>query len=479
MSVEILIIRHYLMRGNLSRYLIKGGFVIPVDGQRRIIRDGCVLVDGDKIEMVGPWEQVRPYSAAAEVVDAENCVIIPGLVDTHVHLAQALLRGVVPDNVTLIPWLKNWVWRFLGVYDNEDAKASAALCILEMLKTGTTSFIEIHLHSRYGFNGIAELVEKSGIRGVLSKTIMDMKGYATAENIFPPSLVEDGEACVREFKEMHRRWAGKADGRIDVWLGLRSAGAVSDSLFYEAAALAKEYDTGITNHVAEVREDLEYYSKAYGTGVSGFLEKFNMLGEKHVYAHCVWLNEEDMRKFAATGTTVAHCPSSNMKLGSGIAPVSDMLRYGVNVSLGCDGGPSNDSYDMIREMKIAALLQKARTLDPSAISAWDVLEMATRNGARAMGKLSQLGSLEPNKKADIVIVSLKKPSVTPISNPLSLLVYSASGEDVRDVMIDGRFIVRNRQALTLDEEQVLRNANKHLERIVAKVDVKLDLLKTI
>ncbi len=463
----------------MSRYLIKGGYVIPVDGTRRIIKDGYVLVAEDRIEMVGSREQVMPHSAGAEVVDAENCIILPGLVDTHVHLAQALLRGIVPDNLTLIPWLKNWVWRLQGVYDSEDAKASAALCILEMLKTGTTSFIEIHLHTRYGFNGIAELVEKSGIRGVLSKSIMDMKGYAFSENLLPPTMVEDKEACIKEFKEMHRRWAGKAGGRIDVWLGLRSAGAVSDELYHEAAALAEEYDTGITNHVAEVGEDVEYYKKAYGTGVSGFLEKFNMLGERRVYAHCVWLNEEDMRKFAATGTTVAHCPSSNMKLGSGIAPVSDMLRYGVNVGLGCDGGPSNDSYDMIREMKIAALLQKVRTLDPNAISAWDVLEMATRNGARAIGKLDKLGSIEPGKKADIVIVSLKSPSVTPISNPLSLLVYSASGRDVRDVMIDGKFVVRNQTTLTLDEEEILKNANKHMERILSKIDSDFDLLKTI
>ncbi|MCS7138419.1 MAG: amidohydrolase, partial [Candidatus Caldarchaeum sp.] len=390
----------------MTRYLIKGGFVVPVDGSRRIIRDGCVLVDGDRIEMVGSREEVLPFSAGAEVVDAQGCLVVPGLVDTHVHLAQALLRGVVPDNLTLIPWLRDWVWRFLGVYDQEDGKASAALCILEMLKTGTTAFIEIHLHSRYGFDGIAELVKKSGIRGVLSKTIMDMKGYAAEENIMPPSMIEDGEACIKEFKEMYRRWHGGADGRIDVWLGLRSAGAVSDKLFHEAAQLAKEYDIGITNHVAEVREDVEFYRKAYGTGVAGYLEKFDMLGERRVYAHCVWLKEEDMRKFAETGTTVAHCPSSNMKLGSGIAPVSDMLRLGVNVGLGCDGGPSNDSYDMIREMKMAACLQKVRTLDPRVISVWDVLTMATRNGARAMGKLNMLGSIEKGKKADLVIVSL-------------------------------------------------------------------------
>ena len=436
------------------------------------------MVEDDRIAMVGEWEAVQPHAAGAEVVDCRDCIILPGLIDTHVHLAQALLRGVVPDNLTLIPWLRDWVWRFLGVYDREDGRASAQLCILEMLKTGTTAFIEIHLHSRYGFDGIAEAVEKSGIRGVLSKTIMDMKGYAVEDNIMPQSMVEDGDACIREFKEMHRRWNGKAGGRIDVWLGLRSAGAVSDELYYECAALAKEYDAGITNHVAEVKEDIAYYRERYGTGPAGFLEKFNMLGERRVYAHCVWLTEEDMRKFAATGTTVSHCPSSNMKLGSGIAPVSDMLRLGVNVGLGCDGGPSNDSYDMIREMKMAALLQKVRTLDPGCISAWDVLEMATRNGARAMGKLKTLGSLEAGKKADIVVVSLRNPTLTPYSNPLSLLVYAASGEHVRDVMIDGRFVVRDREVLTMDEEEVRNRANKHLQRILDKVGG-LDLTKTI
>uniref|UniRef100_A0A7J3VUE8 Amidohydrolase n=1 Tax=Caldiarchaeum subterraneum TaxID=311458 RepID=A0A7J3VUE8_CALS0 len=462
----------------MSRFLFKGGFVIPVDGRRRIIRDGCVLVEDDLVELVGSRELVLPHAAGAEVVDAEGCLIIPGLVDTHVHLAQALLRGVVPDNLTLIPWLRNWVWRLQGVYDESDARASAALCILEMLKTGTTSFIEVHIHTRYGFNGIAELVERSGIRGVLSKAVMDMKGYAAAENALPPGMVEDREACVREFKQMHSRWAGRADGRIDVWLGLRSAGAVSEDLYHEAAALAREYDTGITNHVAEVREDVEYYRRAFGTTVSGFLERFNLLGERRVYAHCVWVDEDDMKKFAATGTTVAHCPSSNMKLGSGIAPVSDMLRHGVNVGLGCDGGPSNDAYDMIREMKTAALLQKVRTHNPDTLTAWDVLEMATRNGARAMGRLNRLGSIEPGKKADLVVVSLKRQSVSPLSNPLYLLVYAASGADVRDVMVDGRFVVRDGRCLTLNEEEIIKNSNKHVERVLAKAGLSTDLVAT-
>ncbi|MEM4329062.1 MAG: amidohydrolase family protein, partial [Candidatus Caldarchaeum sp.] len=186
----------------------------------------------------------------------------------------------------------------------------------------------------------------------------------------------------------------------------------------------------------------------------------------------------DMKKFAATGTTVAHCPSSNMKLGSGIAPVSDMLRHGVNVGLGCDGGPSNDAYDMIREMKTAALLQKVRTHNPDTLTAWDVLEMATRNGARAMGRLNRLGSIEPGKKADLVVVSLKRPSVSPLSNPLYLLVYAASGADVRDVMVDGKFVVRDGRCLTLNEEEIIKNSNKHVERVLAKAGLSTDIVAT-
>ncbi len=459
--------------------MFKGGFIIPSDGKRRIIRDGGVLVEDDRIAMVGSYEDVRHYAAGAEVINTEKCIVMPGIVDTHVHLAQALLRGVVPDNLTLIPWLKEWIWPLQGVYDEKDGRASAALCILEMLKTGTTCFVESLLHTRYGFDGIAEFVKISGIRGILSKSIMDLKGYSNVEDVIHPGMVEERDQCIGEFKEMHRRWAGGADGRIDVWLGLRSAGAVSDELLRESAEIASEYNTGITMHIAEIRDDVEYYRHVYDASAAGFLERFGLLGEKRIFAHCVWLNIYDMERFAATGSTVAHCPSSNLKLGSGIAPVSEMLRNGVNVGLGCDGGPSNDCYDMIREMKLVALLQKGRLTDPTSISAWDVVEMATRNGARAIGRLGELGSLERGKKADIVVVELKRPSVTPISNPLSLLVYSASGCDVRDVMIDGKFVVRDGKVLTLDEEKVLNDANRHLQRVLEKADIKVDLISSI
>ena len=462
----------------MGNVLIKGGYVIPVDGRRRIIKNGYVYVSGDRIEEVGEVDdhvkELERY--ANEVIEAENCVVTPGLVDTHVHLAQALLRGAVPDNIPLIPWLRDWVWILQGVYDHEDGRASASLCILEMLRTGTTCFLEAGLHTRYGFDGIAEVVRQSGIRGILSKKFMDMTGYAKEEQILPPGMIEEGEACVREFKQMHRRWAGVED-RIDVWIGLRTPGAVSDELFHESAELAKEYGSGITMHLAEVREDIEYF-RARGTTPSGFLEQRNLLGRKRVYAHCVWFDENDIRLFAATGTGVAHCPSSNMKLGSGIAPVKEMLRAGVFVGLGCDGGPSNDAYDMVREMKLAAVLQKVRHNDPMGFSAWDALEMATIGGARALGLEGEIGSLEPGKRADIVVFRLSTPSTHPRNNPLSLLVYSSTGYEARDVLVNGRVVVRNGKVLTLDEEKVLREADKHARRVLEKAgkDKEIDTL---
>lgn len=447
--------------------LVEGSFIIPLDGTRRVIRDGAVLVEGDRISAVGGLDEVkRKASRVDRRVGGRGYVIIPGLIDLHVHLAQAMLRGIVPDDIQLIPWLRDWVWPLQGSYDADDGRTSAQLCILEMLKTGTTCFLESLLHTRYGFDGIAEAVLSSGIRGVLSKSVMDIAGYAGEQGIMHPGMVEDRESSLGEYKSMHKKWNG-AEGRLDVWIGLRTPGAVSDELCREAASLAREQGSGITMHLAEVREDLEYF-KSVGSTPSKFLADRGLLGKKRVYVHCVWLSNDDIRVFAETGTAVAHCPSSNLKLSSGIAPVSDMLRAGVTVGLGCDGGPSNDTYDMLREVKLAAILQKGRTLDPTSMSAWDALEMATVHGAKALGKHRDLGSLEPGKKADLVVVSFDRPGLRPITDPISTLVYAASGCDVRYVMVDGTLVVEDGRVVTMDEEAVVEEAQRRAEKLLAR-----------
>jgi len=459
----------------LTNIYAEARFLIPMDG-RRVIRDGAVYSEDGRIVAVGKREEVKAQAASPEhVIRLERGIILPGLINTHVHLAQALIRGVVPDNIELIEWLRDWVWPLQGVYDEEDGRASAELCIAEMLRTGTTTFLEVHVHKRYGFDGIAEAVKNSGIRGFLSKSVMDQPGYATQQGIMHPGMIE-GPESLQHFKEYYRRWDGEAEGRIRVWIGLRTPGACSDELFLESARLANELDTGITMHLAEVRADIDYF-KSRGTTPTGFLERFNLLGRKRVYIHCVWLSREDMRRMAAAGSSVAHCPSSNLKLGSGLAPVAEMREEGVNVALGTDGGPSNDTYDMIREMKLASILQKGRTLNPKSMGAWDVLEMATVEGAKALGIDKEVGMIKPGMKADFITISLDRVGLHPISDPVSLLVYAASGLDVRDVVIDGRIIVKDAVLQTLNEEEVMRKARERLEKVLEK-DGRLEEVKS-
>ncbi len=354
-----------------------------MDSNRRVIRNGAVRVENDRIVELGKANQVGTQSQAESELDASGMVVLPGLIDTHVHLAQALLRGCA-DDTSLIDWLQKFVWPLQGNFEAEDGRTSAELCMLEMIKSGTTTFLESLLHSRYGFDGIAESVQKSGMRGFLSKTVMGLPGYGTEKSIMHPGMIEDAETCLHEVKSHFKRWDGKANGRIRVWYGARSLGGCTKELYELIAKGAQELGTGVTMHLSEVQEDVRYAKKEFGMMPAEFMNKVGLAGRNVVFAHGVWLTESEWAILARKGAHVAHCPSSNMKLSSGIASVPEMLKAGVNVGLGCDGGPSNNCYDMVREMKTASLLQKARLLDPLTMSAETVLEMATINGARAL-----------------------------------------------------------------------------------------------
>lgn len=459
----------------MTRTLIRDGYILTLNSTDEIFERGSVVVEDDTISFVGKTDRMPEHPGSFEkVIDARGNVIMPGLIDTHVHLAQALLRGLVPDDVRLIDWLKDWVWPLQGAFDYEDGTVSAQLCMLEMLRTGTTCFVESLLHTRYGFDGIAQAALRSGMRAMLSKTVMDTPGYAGQKAIIHPTMVEDRDESLKEFKQMHDRWNGAGAGRIHVWLGPRTPGACSESLYRTVAQTAREYDTGVTMHLAEVKDDLQYFS-SLETTPGEFVKRIGLTGARRVFAHCVWLPEDDMKLFAKTQTSVAHCPSSNLKLGSGIAPVSEMLELGVNVSLGCDGGPSNDDYDMIREVKLATLLQKGINLNPRALTATAALRMATVNGAKAVGQEKEIGSVEVGKKADIIIVDLQKPHLHPKTNPASTIVYSATGADVRTVMVDGKLVVEDYRVLTLDENAILRAASERAEKLVENTGKKWKL----
>lgn len=440
---------------------IRGKFVITMNKKREVIKNGCVAIEDGRIIAVGKCPELdKDFKGKADhEIDASKHIVMPGLVDTHVHLVQGMLKACA-NYKRLIPWLKERVWPLQGNMTADDALAAATLTMLEMIKTGTTTFLETGMVGRYGPDRIIERVHDVGLRAAIARHVMDMTGYALEENALHPGLIESGEQSMGDTIRLYNRYHGW-DDRIFIWFGPRTPGAVSVELYREMSAKAKELKTGITMHLAEVKEDVEYMTKVFGKKPIEFADWVGLTGPNVVLVHVVWVTDDEIKLLAKTGTHVSHNPSSNSKLGSGIARVADMLKAGVNVALGCDGGPSNDNYDMIEEMKLAALLQPATKLDSQAIRAEDVIEMATLRGARALGLEDEIGSIEVGKKADIITINYWDPKLMPMNDPVSHIVYAAHGDDVDDVIIDGKLIMRNRKVLTMNEDKVLEDVQKH------------------
>jgi len=454
-----------------SSILIEDAIVVTVDRSRRVIEGGSVLVEDGRIaEILGPASRASARRAELKV-SARGMALIPGLIDTHLHLAQSLLRGCA-DDLSLVEWLKERVWPMQGSFTKEDGRVSAELSMLEMIKSGTTSFVGVDVVSRYGFDGIARAVTKAGMRAALAKTIMDSPGYGSKGSIMPAGLVEEKEDCIREAKSMIKKWNGIDGGLVRTWVAPRSLGGCSRELYEEVSELAAEQHARVTMHLAEVREDVKYAKQNFGMTPFEFIEEVGLAGPRSLFAHMVWLSDSDVTRVGKTKSNVAHCPSSNLKLASGIPRIPELLMAGANVALGCDGAPCNNSHDMVREIKLAAVIQKGRLLDPLTMPATTVLEMATVRGARAMGMESDVGSIEVGKKADLVLVDLKKPHLTPYRDIVSNIVYSAMGSDVDTVMVDGRFLLREGKALTLDEAAIMGQAQKSQDELISRSGVK-------
>lgn len=451
--------------------LIKHGYVITMNSRREIIPDGAVYSEGERIVAIGKTKDLAGYGADT-VIDATGMIVMPGLVDTHVHLAQALIRGCA-DDVSLVDWLKKYVWVLQGNFTKEDGEVSAELCMAEMIRTGTTSFVECMIHSRYGFDGIARAVERTGMRAALSKIVMNSTGYADNPDIMYPGMVENEEACLRETDSMHSRWHGKADGRIQVWYGLRSLGAVTDDLFKRVVAHSEEKNTRMTMHLGEVVDDVRYVKEKGYKNLTDFAEAMGLLRPTMVFAHGIHFEDHEIDRLAKSGAHIAHCPASNMKLASGFAKIPLMLKRGVSVSLGCDGGPSNNTYDMIREMRLAALIHKPVTNDSLAVPAESVVEMATLGGAKAMGLADKIGSLESGKLADVILVDMRTVGLAPNTNPVSNLVYAGSGHNVDTVIVNGRILMHHRHLLTLDEEQLVARAAEHSVALLERAGIEI------
>jgi 5-methylthioadenosine/S-adenosylhomocysteine deaminase len=426
--------------------LIKGGRVVTMD-ERNSIFHGDVLIRDQNIAGVG----AEIDETVNEVIDAEGCAVLPGFVQTHIHLCQTLFRGAA-DDLSLIDWLKKRVWPMEAAHTPESIRASAQLGITELIKGGTTCALTMETvrHTEE----VLRVVEETGFRATVGKCMMD-KG-----DDVPIELREKTSESIRESVELIESWHGKGDGRIRCCFAPRFAISCTRELLSEVSQLARKHGVMIHTHASENKSECEIVEAETGRRNVAYLDSLGISGAHVVLAHCVHLDDQEMETLARTKTNVAHCPSSNLKLGSGIARVADMLSSGISVSLGADGAPCNNRLDMFTEMRTAALLQKALH-GPEVLPAGRALRMATIDGARALGLEKEIGSIEVGKRADVIVVDLNRPHSSPTGDDVvSALVYSSQASDVRTTVIDGQVVMRDGGLLTMNEASVIEEANR-------------------
>jgi 5-methylthioadenosine/S-adenosylhomocysteine deaminase len=433
--------------------LIKNATVVTMDASNRIFT-GDVLIEGNRIVAVGAGLAAHADETANETIDASGRVLLPGLVQTHIHLCQTLFRGAA-DDLALIDWLKRRIWPMEAAHTFGSLYASARLGIAELIRGGTTSALTMETVNHT--EAVFKAVEETGFRATIGKCMMD-KG-----DDVPVALHEETEASIAESLRLLERWHGAADGRIRYCFAPRFAVSCTRELLERVARLARERGVMVHTHASENRDEIDMVERETGLRNIEYLNAVGLAAPHVVLAHCVQLSDGEMAILKQTGAHVAHCPSSNLKLGSGIARIAEMLERGISVTLGADGAPCNNRLDMFTEMRTAALLQKALH-GPEALPALTALRMATIDGARALGLADEIGSIEAGKRADLVLLNLDKLHTTPHPDIVSTTVYAAQSSDVETVLIDGRIVLRDGRLTTMDEREVIENAQTEAVR---------------
>jgi len=435
----------------MSTILIKNGTLVTMDSANTIVR-GDLLIEEGRITSIN-----ETGKAADTVIDADGCAVLPGFVQTHIHLCQTIFRGAA-DDLALIDWLRQRVWPMEAAHTPSSIRASARLGVAELIKGGTTCALTMETvnHTSEVFKVVAE----SGFRATVGKCMMD-KGDEV-----PRALQEQTSSSIEESLALLDEWHGKAGGRIRYCFAPRFAISCTRGLLEKVAGLARTRGVMVHTHASENRTECELVLKESGLKNITYLDSLGLTGRHVALAHCVHLGNDEIKTLKTTGTNVVHCPSSNLKLGSGIAPIVKLLEEDISVSLGADGAACNNRLDMFTEMRTAALLQKALH-GPEVLPANRVLRMATRDGARAMGLDAEIGSIEVGKRADLALVRLDPLHSTPVADVVSALVYSAEANDVDTVIIDGQVVMRERKLLSLDEREIIQTASSEAEKLAA------------
>jgi 5-methylthioadenosine/S-adenosylhomocysteine deaminase len=429
-------------------------YVITEDAQHRVIENGAVAVTGGRIVGVGTRAEIDAKFQAKRRLDRPDAILAPGLVNTHTHAAMSLFRGIADDK-KLQDWLEKYIFPAEAKNVSPDfVRWGTRLGCLEMLLGGTTTFTDMY----YFEDVVAEVAQEAGMRGVLGETIIQ---FPVADAKIPADALAFTEKYLTRFRN---------DPLIVAAVAPHAIYTNSDETLKAARALANKFNAPLLIHVSETKKELDDSLRQRHMSPVKALDALGVLTGRTVAAHCVWVDEADMGILKARGVGVAHCPSSNMKLASGVAPIARMLELGLSVGLGPDGpAGSNNDFNLFEEMDLAAKLQKVMTLDPETLPASTALEMATIRGARVLGMEKEIGSLEAGKRADMIVVRLDRPNAVPMYDAVSQMVYALKADDVRDVMVNGKPVVSDGRILTLNQAQILQKAEEYRVKVSASL----------
>src|SRR5215468_8882990 len=436
--------------------LIVTGMVVTMDSSHALYDDGAVAVAGDTIAAVGPREEIAAKYDARQTFDARGKLVLPGFVNGHTHVPMTLLRGL-HDDVTLNDWLYKYIFPAEAKNVNEDfVRWGTRLAAAEQIRAGGTTFADMY----YFEDAVAEEAKAAGMRGVLGETWLDF-----------PAPDNKSEAAMSAYTEKFlQKWQG--DPLIHASVAPHSIYTCSRKTLSDAAALARKYRAPILIHVAEMKKEWEDSQKQNGASPVQYLQTIGLLGPDVLAAHCIFVDEKDRRTLAQQQVGCVHNPSSNMMLASGVSPVPEMRSAGVAVGLGTDGpAGSNNDLDLMEEMDLAAKLAKITKNDPLALNAKAVVEMGTIDGARALHMEKEIGSLEPGRKADLILIRLDRPNAVPMYDVYAQLAYALKGSDVQTVIIGGRLVMRDQSLLTVKEEEAIAKAREYKKSIAASLGI--------
>ena len=424
--------------------IICGGKALLMDNNNTCLNNAAVAINASSILAIGKTQDLLSKYTAKKTINAKDSLIMPGFVNCHTHAAMTCFRGMA-DDMELMDWLNNYI--FPAEAKNVDphlAYWGSLLACAEMIKSGTTTFCDMYIFE----DETARAVKAAGMRCLIGEVLFD----------FPSPSYKSPEEGLAYTRMLADKW--RDDPLINIIVEPHALYTCSPALLRDAKKIADDYHLMLGVHLLENQSELGQLQKKFGKSAVSFLEDIGYLNERMLAFHCVCLSADDMKLFAKYGCKVSHNPSSNMKLASGTAPVTDILQAGITVGLGTDGCASNNNLDMIKEMSTAAKLHKVASLDPTVMDAQTVARMATINGAKALNMDHLVGSLAVGKKADIIILGLNRPHLTPIYSEYSHLVYAANGADVDTVIINGKVVMENRRLLTINENEVMNEVRK-------------------